>query len=163
LDSNGFATWAKVEPYLNPPNTSHPYVTFSPSTPGDSHRPPTQPLYTKLNSASADQDVVKQLAAGHPVVIHGTQNAMPSPPDFGHTMFATGVVIDPSHPKKVIGIMANDPELGQQVIIGWDPSNITYHHALVPNPSDPAHPMNTYKNLSFFDFEAISYFYVIIN
>lgn len=120
LDTKGFATWANVKPILNQVNPSP--VAFKPSlTPNDPYSPPVQSQYTKLGG-SADQDVLTQLAAGHLVVIHGTQNAKPSPPNFGHTMLATGVIRDPST-NMARGIMANDPELGQQVIIGWDPSN----------------------------------------
>jgi hypothetical protein len=158
LDPTGAAIWTKVKPILN-----H-YVSFTPSYPGHPHLPPVQSLlqYTNLGGSAADLDVVTQLAAGHPVVIHGTQDAK-LPPDPGHTMLATGVIRDAA--SNVTGIVANDPWLGQQVIIGWDPTNqpTTYHRALIPNSTGPTSPTDTYQTLSNFDFKADSYFYVTIN
>jgi len=99
-----------------------------------------------------DTQIVSKVLSSAPVIIHGmTSNG------FDHVMLVTSIVTDANG--NATRLVANDPEIGQQVfIVTYPTSDPAYHHAVL-NPTGTGSPAS-YIQLSKFDFTADSYAYV---
>jgi hypothetical protein len=92
------------------------------------------PLKNALNDAAAE-NLIK---SGHPLIIVGTTTNQ-----LTHAMLATSLIEDGTG--KVIRIVVNDPELGQQIFIDMVASDRAAYHRPVLNPTGPGN----YKQYSY--------------
>jgi hypothetical protein len=106
--------------------------------------------WTKLSDDAAAE---RRVEGGQQLILHGTTSNR-----FEHVMLVTSVIKDQSG--NVIRLVANDPEIGQQLFIDMTPGP-TYHQAVL----DPfnVQDSNGYSKLTAFGFTADKYKYVIWN
>jgi len=151
LLTNGSGAWP---PALK--NSVAKYVTFIPAL-----GTPDIPLVSVSDDATAEGLVI---GSKHPLLLHGTVPAKGGG-THDHWMIVTGVLKvlsgDPSAPAgTVIRLVANDPEIGQQVFIDVNPSQeAAYHYAVLkPGGFGDAKPQQgQYQNLTAFWFHADGY------
>jgi hypothetical protein len=109
----------------------------------------------------ADDYAESLVSSGHPLILHGSTGSAVG----DHVMLVTSILTcQPSdttcQPGDLTRLVANDPELGEQVFIDMSPGDgKAYHHAVL-NATGAGKP-TAYKALSGFDFTANTFAYVI--